>query len=759
VRVGQQFSLPLAGDVPGETLRGNSQVLLKKRTREVSTRLNLFMIGVTLAVAGVAFVLFWALEWLVFDAGTLNYQRFYSYLAIVIALAVVVRLHAHIIWRRTLKLIESPLTRLSQSFEHVTSKHDYTHRLDPPESTDFSELYERFNEAITHMQHREAYLKDQRGALKEKLAEVQGELRERRRRLKTEVNKRRRSQAEMLKLSSALTHSADAVMVTNTEGVIEYVNPAFESITGYDRQEVLGKTPDILRSEEQDPDAYGQMWQTILRGEVFRCELINRRKDGSSYHEEKTITPLKDGNGEITHFIATGMDISERIRAQEKLEYMAHHDAVTGLPNRVLLLDRVEQALSRAQRDNRNVAVLFIDLDGFKAINDTVGHHFGDRLLSEVASRLQGTVRDEDTVARLGGDEFAIVLEGMSTMSDISKVSRKIIRDLAAPFFLDGRELYVTGSVGIARYPTDGFDVHTLLRKADGAMYRAKQIGKNTYRFYSEVEGEEDTARLELEQQLRRAVERQEFAVYYQPQVSIDTSEVVGVEALLRWNHPDHGIIEPGRFIPLLEETGMIIDVGEWVLQEVCRHAAGWQRMNLPEVRIAVNLSSRQFEKRDLVGDIARALDEYGLDPKRLNIEITEGTLATRIDHTIRTLDKLNALGITISIDDFGVGYSSLNYLKRFPIHKLKIDQSFVRDVTMDTNDAEIASAIIALAHKLNLDVIAEGVETLEQLFFLSRQGCHEVQGHLMSKPLSNKDYIRWIGDNPRVRVKRAANM
>ena len=734
-------------------------MLLKKRTREVSSRLNQMVFAATLMVAVAAFLLFWGIEWLVFDTETLNYQRFFTYLTIVVVLSLVVRLHAHIMWKRILKLIESPLTTLSRSFDHVMQHSDYSHRLAPPDSEDFVELYERFNEAITHMQQRETYLKEQRGALKEKLVEAQNELREQRRRLKVEVNKRRRSQAEMLKLSSALTHSADAVMVTNTRGIIEYVNPAFESITGYDRHEVIGKTPDILRSEEQDEAAYKEMWETILKGEVFRCELVNCRKDGSSYHEEKTITPLKDGQGKITHFIATGVDISERIRAQEKLEYMAHHDAVTGLPNRVLLLDRVQQALNRAQREGVNVAVLFIDLDGFKAINDTVGHHFGDRLLSEVAARLQSLVREEDTVARLGGDEFAVVLEGMSSMSDVSKVSRKIIRDLAAPFMLDGRELYVTGSIGVSRFPADGYDVHTLLRKADGAMYRAKQVGKNTYRFYSEVEGEEDTARLELEQQLRRAVERQEFVVYYQPQVSIDTSQVVGVEALLRWNHPDHGIIEPGRFIPLLEETGMIIDVGEWVLREVCRHAAGWKRMNLPDVRIAVNLSSRQFEKRDLVGDIARSLDEFDLDPKRLNIEITEGTLATRIDRTIITLDKLNALGVTISVDDFGVGYSSLNYLKRFPIHKLKIDQSFVRDVTVDSNDAAIAGAIIALAHKLNLDVIAEGVETLEQLFFLSRQGCHEVQGHLMSKPLSNKEFIRWIGENQRVRVKRAANM
>lgn len=706
-----------------------------------------------------AFAGFCLLEYLLFDQTAPNYQRFFSYLAIAIALVLVIRLQAHLLSQRFRRQIGDPLGALAESIRDLTEGRDFTRRLPPAEAAEFTELYERFNEVLSHLQKRETWLIEQRDHFKEKLAVVQQELRDERSRLKTEVSKRRRAQAEMLKLSSALTHSADAVMVTNRSGIIEYVNPAFESITGFSRTEAVGKSPDILRAEDQDPAVFAAMWDAIESGEVYRCELINRRKDGTTYHEEKTITPLKDSHGRITHFIATGIDISERIRAQEKLEYMAHHDAVTGLPNRVLLLDRVKQALHRAQRDGGIIAVMFIDLDGFKAINDTVGHHFGDRFLSEVAARLQSTVREHDTVARLGGDEFAIVLEGMASMTDISKVARKLIRDLAAPFIVDGREMYVTGSIGVARHPTDGNDVHTLLRKADSAMYRAKQVGKNTYRFYSEVEGEEDTARLELEQQLRRAVERREFVVYYQPQVSIDTSEVVGVEALLRWQHPQHGIVEPNRFIPLLEETGLITEVGDWVLREVCEQAVAWQKQGMPPLRVAVNLSCKQFTKRDLVGDVARILDETGLDPKRLNIEITEGTLASKIDSTVKTLDKLNALGVTISVDDFGVGYSSLNYLKRFPIDKLKIDQSFVRDVTSDTNDAAIASAIIALAHKLNLQVIAEGVETLEQLFFLSRQGCHEVQGHLVSPPLSNSEFMQWLGQNPRVRVKRAANM
>lgn len=721
--------------------------------------LNRSLVLTALVAFALAFGAFCLLEFLVLDAETPNYHRFLAYLALGVVLLAGFRLQLHILSERLRSQVGDPLGALADSIRDLIEGRDFRRRLRAGHAAEFGELYARFDEVLEHLHKREAWLVEQREALQEKLAASEESLREERRRLRIEVNRRRKAQAEMLKLSSALTHAADSVMVTNREGVIEYVNPAFESVTGFVRDEIVGMTPDVLRSEEQDPEVFADMWKAIENGEVFRCELVNRRKDGSIYHEEKTITPLKDAHGRITHFIATGVDISERIQAKEKLEYMAHHDAVTGLPNRVRLMERVEQALSRGRRDNCSVGVMFIDLDGFKAINDTVGHHFGDRFLGEVAARLQGTVREHDTVARLGGDEFAIVLESMNSMGDIGKVARKVLRDLSAPFLVEGREMYVTGSIGIARFPGDGTDVHTLLRKADSAMYRAKQDGKNTYRFYSEVEGEEDTARLKLEQELRRAVERREFVVYYQPQVSIDTSEVVGVEALLRWQHPEEGIVGPKRFIPLLEETGLIIEVGDWVLREVCRHAVGWQSLGLPPVRIAVNLSSRQFSKRDLVGDVARILDETGLDPKRLNIEITEGTLASKIESTIKTLEKLNALGITISVDDFGVGYSSLNYLKRFPIHKLKIDQSFVRDVTSDGNDAAIASAIIALAHKLNLEVVAEGVETLEQLFFLSRQGCHEVQGHLVSPPLSNADYIRWITENPRVRVKRAVNM
>ncbi|MCG8433626.1 MAG: diguanylate cyclase, partial [Gammaproteobacteria bacterium] len=565
----------------------------------VRATLSAFSFAGALVAVLLAFVVFYVIELFVLQQESPNYQRFYIFLALALLIALIVRLHAHILWRKILSFVQTPLNALSRSFEQISQEHDYSIRAPDPQQRDFVEVYERFNEVLADMQHREQDLVADGQNLSEQVGKLSVRLRKQSMRLDREIAKRRRAQEEMVKLSSALTQAADAVMVTNRSGIIEYVNPAFEAITGYTRDAVLGKQPSILRSDEQDPAIFEQMWQTILEGRIFRAELVNLRRDGTTYHEEKTITPLKDSHGEITHFIATGKDISDRIKVQEKLEYMAHYDSITGLPNRVLLLDRIEQGITRSKRNSKGVAILFIDLDGFKAINDTVGHHVGDRFLGEVAARLQSSIRDNDTVARLGGDEFAVVLEDLQTMTDISKVARKVMSDLAAPFYINDKDLYVSGSIGIARYPVDGEDVHTLLRKADNAMYRAKQSGKNTYRFYSQVEGEADALRLELEQELRRAVERQEFVLYYQPQVSIDTSTVVGVEALLRWQHPTRGIIMPDRFIPALEETGMIIDVGDWVLRQACLHAKEWRNAGLPLIRVAVNLSSRQFAKHD----------------------------------------------------------------------------------------------------------------------------------------------------------------
>jgi diguanylate cyclase (GGDEF)-like protein/PAS domain S-box-containing protein len=674
--------------------------------------------------------------------------------ALVLAVAVGAAVAAAVV-ERAERNARAPLVRLARLIDTLVADPDPGARLSGEGGLAQGTLVESINALLDARGQREEAVNQRLRAIENSLEQRDTEYRRAMVRVGIETSKRRRAESEAARLASAIAHAADAVMVTALDGTIEYVNPAFERGTGWSRQEAVGQTPKLLNSGNHSREFFEEMWRTVLAGDVYRGMLVNRRRDGTTYHEEKTITPLRDSKGVITHFIASGKDVSDRVRAQEKLEFLAHHDTVTGLPNRVLLADRLEQALVRARRDGISVAVLFLDLDGFKAINDTAGHHVGDRLLAEVANRLQATVRERDTVARLGGDEFAIILEGAKSMSAVGGIARKLLYALAAPVNIDGGDLYVTTSIGISRFGRDGEDVHSLLRKADSAMYRAKEAGKNTFRFYSQLEGDEDSQRLELEQQLRRAIDHREFVLHYQPQMSIDTGTVVGVEALVRWNHPQQGLIPPARFVPVLEESGLIVEVGDWVLREACRQARAWRLAGMPELRVAVNVSARQFSKRDLVGDVARILDETGTEPHRLHIEITEGTIAAKFDHSVEVMRKLTALGVRIAVDDFGVGYSSLNYLKRLPIHSLKIDRSFVRDVTTDGNDAAIARTIIALAHNLGLDVIAEGVETLEQMFFLSRQGCNEVQGHLVALPMPPDAFAAWLRDNPRVRIRR----
>lgn len=650
-----------------------------------------------------------------------------------------------------------PISRLAHLIRRLAEDLDPQARIATEGTVEQAVVIEAINELMHRVAQREQLIGQRTSAIEAALEQRDTEYRRAMARVGIESSKRRRAESEARRLASAIQHGADAMMVTSLDGVIEYVNPAFERVTGWSREEITGKSPDVLNSGAHPKELFEEMWATLKRGEVFRCTLINKRRDGSTFHEEKTITPLRDGKGVITHYIASGKDVSDRVKAQEKLEYLAHHDVLTGLPNRALLADRIEQALARARRDNSAMAVMFLDLDGFKAINDTAGHQVGDRLLAEIANRLRAAVRENDTVARLGGDEFAIILEGTKSMSSVGGIARKLLYSLASPVHVDGADLYVTTSIGVSRFPRDGEDVHTLLRKADSAMYRAKEAGKNTFRFYSQLEGDEDAQRLELEQQLRRAIERREFGLFFQPQMSIDTGTVVGCEALIRWNHPTQGLVMPGVFVPVLEESGLIVEVGDWVLREACRQARTWRLAGLPSLRIAVNVSARQFSKRDLVGDVARILDETGTEPHLLHIEITEGTIAAKFERSVEIMKKLNALGVKIAVDDFGVGYSSLNYLKRLPIHSLKIDRSFIHEVTTDQNDAAIARTIIALAHNLGLDVIAEGVETLEQMFFLSRQGCNEVQGYLVGQPMPPDQFAAWLRENPRVRIRRPA--
>jgi len=565
-----------------------------------------------------------------------------------------------------------------------------------------------------------------------------------------DVTERRRAEAEMRKLSSAVQQTADCVLITDPNGVIEYVNQAFETITGYTRDEVLGKNPSVVKSGLQAPEFYRRLWDTICSGNTFCDVFINRKRDGGLYYEEKTITPLKDADGRITHFISTGKDITERMQVQERLHFLAHHDALTGLPNRMLFLDRLNQALIRAHWHQRGLGVLFLDLDRFKTINDTLGHDVGDRFLQAIGGRLKECLRERDTVARFGGDEFAIILEDLAHADDAAPLASKILESFGRPFTINGREFYVTTSIGISLYPGDGADAQALLKNADAAMYRAKELGKNTYQFYSADMGAHAVERLTLETSLRHALDRREFVLHYQPQVSLADGRVVGVEALLRWQHPQLGLLAPAQFIGLAEETGTIVPIGEWVARAACQQARLWEQAGLPPLRVAINVSARQFNEPGFVDGVAKLLAETGFDPARLELEITESVIMKNAQVTVARLQALSGMGVRFAVDDFGTGYSSLSYLRRFAVNTLKIDKSFIHDVTTDQGDAEIVKTIIAMARGLKLAVIAEGVETAEQLAFLRGHGCESVQGYLLSRPLA-PDRIPRLLTGPRL--------
>lgn len=558
--------------------------------------------------------------------------------------------------------------------------------------------------------------------------------------LTLEIAERKQAEVAIRKLSSAMEKVADSIFITDCNGVIEYINPAFEIITGYCKEEALGQTPRIIKSGKHDEQFYLQIWETLSQGEVYRNVFINRRKDGQLYHEAVTITPLTDEHGKITHYISSGKDITENIQTQERLHHLAHHDALTGLPNRVLFVERLKHALQRAERRKRSVAVLFLDMDRFKIVNDTLGHEAGDRLLQAMAARLHACVREGDTVARFGGDEFAGFLSDVASPEDVAIVVGKFLDALAPPFLIDGHELFISGSIGISLYPEDGTDTQTLMKNADSAMYRAKQMGGNTSEFYHSEMTEHALTRLSRESGLRRGLEREEFVLHYQPQFDLKSGEVVGFEALIRWENNETGAMQPNEFIPLLEETGLIVQVGEWILRTACMQHAAWLAAGLPPLRMAVNISSRQFDGDELIKTLRKVLDAHCMEAQYLELEITETILMKNAEPDIEALQALSDMGMRFAIDDFGTGYSSLTYLKRFPINVLKIDKAFVHDITSNPDDAAIVRAIITMAHSLNMKTVAEGVETREQLEFLRTQGCDYAQGYYFSPPLSGPE-------------------
>ena len=488
--------------------------------------------------------------------------------------------------------------------------------------------------------------------------------------------------------------------------------------------------------------------QTIVRsarGELVRIEVAHPDENGTLHAIDFSLKPIFDEQNQVYAMIAEGRDITERIQTQERLRFMAQHDALTGLPNRLLLLDRLKQALARAHWRKRLVAVMFVDLDRFKNINDSLGHDAGDRLLQQLGERFRHCVRDGDTVARFGGDEFVILLDDIASESDITAIAQKVLEALQPSFAVDKQSLYISASIGISLFPNDGDDSSTLLKHADMAMYRAKEAGKNTYQFFAAEMSSRAFERLSLETSLRKALEREELLLHYQPQIDVETGAIVGVEALVRWQHPEFGMVLPNEFIAIAEETGLISLIGQWVLQSACAQLARWRKDGWTQLRLSVNLSPRQFQVPGLIGTIKQALDATAIDPDQLELEITEGILVSHTPAMLEALEALRALNVRLAIDDFGTGYSSLSYLRRFPIDTLKIDRSFVHDIPRDADDSAIVAAIIALAKSLKLEIVAEGVERAAQRDLLRGLGCRIMQGYFFSRPLSAEDMTKLL--------------
>jgi len=562
-----------------------------------------------------------------------------------------------------------------------------------------------------------------------------------------DVTDRRRAREE-LKLAAAVFDAAgDGMLVTDENEIVVSVNPAFTEATGYAPEDLVGRSIDMLDSDRHNRGVLSNMRRSLEAEGIWRGEIWVRHKNDEAQRAHLTKIAVRGTDGRITRYVSVYGDPGKRGQAEDQGRTHAHYDALTGLANRWLFQSRLGQVLVRATRARKQAAVFTIDIDHFKFVNDSLGHASGDLLIQEVARRLLGVLRKQDVVARIGGDEFGIIVPDLADTTELGEVGERIVGAMKEPFRVRDDEIFVTVSAGIAIGPRDGQDAEELIRSADTAMFHAKDQGRNNVQFFTDRLNVRAVERLKIETSLRRAIERGEFLLHYQPQIDIASRQVIGAEALIRWQHPEDGMVLPGRFIPVAEETGLIVQIGDWALREACRQIKVWQSEGAEPIRISVNLSVKQFRKPDFVESVERAIAESGIDPGFLDFELTESMVMHDVDHAIQVLKRIKALGIEISIDDFGTGYSSLNHIRRLPIDIIKIDKSFVKEVSTSAGDAEIATAIVALAHSLNLRVIAEGVETAEQLSFLRSRRCNAFQGFLASPAVSADDLARFRAD------------
>lgn len=564
--------------------------------------------------------------------------------------------------------------------------------------------------------------------------------------LGADINDQRRRKAEEgLRLSGQVFESAlEGIVVTDVKGTIQSVNPAFTEITGYSEEEAVGSNPRMVKSEHHGSDFYQSMWKGILETGKWQGEIWNRRKSGETYPVWETITAIKNDEGETTLYVAIFFDITERKRMDEKLKHQAHHDVLTGLPNRMLFNDLLEQILKEEHRSHAEVAVLFMDLDRFKDVNDTLGHPIGDLLLQEAAKRLQATIRESDVLARMGGDEFTLILRDVSGVLDASHIAEKIIHAMNELFLLEGHEINIGASIGVSMFPGDAEKAETLIKYADTAMYRAKEKGRNNFQFFTTSMSENLALRLKMKSAIDDAIKNKEFELYFQPKVNLSSGECTGAEALIRWVLPNGELVMPDNFLPLAEETGQIIDIGVWVISAACCQLKAWHEQGYAH-SMAVNLSVRQFESSDLIWQLTQALEASGVDASYLELEVTETCAMAEPEKTIQVLNSMRELGVKVSIDDFGTGYSSLSYLKKLPVNTLKVDRAFVRDIPEDSDDVAITTAVTQMASSLGLSVVAEGVETEGQANFLNEIGCEQAQGYYFSRPIPIDEYMVWL--------------
>lgn len=560
----------------------------------------------------------------------------------------------------------------------------------------------------------------------------------------TDITEQKRTEEQLRRAAAFFANTSEAILITDAANRIIAVNPAFTHITGYSADEVIGQDPKLLRSGRHNEAFYAQMWTTLQRMGRWQGEVWNRRKSGEVFPEWLSIVAIKDADGQVQQYMAIFSDITRRKRDEQKIWRQANFDALTGLPNRTLFTDRLAQALQAAHHEGWQVALMFIDLDRFKWVNDTLGHNAGDHLLQEVAHRLKSCVNEMATVARLGGDEFTVVLPDIGSPHDAEHTADYILRRLAEPILLDGHETFVSGSIGITFYPRDAASIEDLMRNADSAMYRAKQAGRNTYRYFTQEMNEAAVRRLRLEHDLRRALDRGEFELYYQPIVNGSDAVLLGAEALLRWHHPELGMVSPDEFIPLAEEIGVIAPLGKWVLLQAIRQCAAWREQGR-ELVVAVNVSTEQCKLDGCWENVQQALQQWGLPPEALKLEITERLMMEHTDEVVAMLNRLRAAGVHLAVDDFGTGYSSLSYLKRFPVDLLKIDREFIEGLPDNPDNVALVEAIIAMAHSLDLRVVAEGVETIEQETFLRRAECDMMQGFYYARPMPAETFSEYM--------------